>query len=180
MAKKKDRTLQKEAKDEIVKEVLDACLTYIVEDTKLNLQLLMHKTEFYEKKRNDLLQDEPFWFQYAKKNKIRKELDEIEQSLLDCYAKIEEEIAIISKLKNPTLNENKVISFNDLLSLIEERKNPKRVRLNLCNDSAIYEYSAQDHSYILKDDDKDKGIFNTFLNESLTDLQMLENLIEII
>lgn len=180
MTKKNERTLQKEEKDEIVKEVLDACLTYIVEDTKLTLQLLMHKTEFYEKKRNDLLHEEPFWFQYARKNKIRKELVAIEQSLLDCYAKIEEEIAIISKLKNPTFNEKKIISFNDLLTMMEERKNPKRVKLNLCNASAIYEYSVQDHSYVLKDDDKDKTIFYTFLNESLTDLQMLENLIEII
>lgn len=177
---KNKRITNEEEKNEVIMEVLDACTDYLIKDTKLTLQLLMHKVEFYEKRRDDIIRNKPYWFQFIKKSKFEKELEEIGDSIFECYAKIEEELAFINDYKDSDKKYKKTISFNDLLTMIKNRKNPKRVKLNLCNDSAIYEYSIQDHSYVLKDEDKANDVFNIYLNESLTDVEMLENIIEII
>lgn len=179
-SKKNKRIINDEETKEVIKEVLDACTDYLIKDTKLTLQLLMHKVEFYEKRRDDIIRNKPYWFQFIKKSRFEKELEEIGDTIFECYSKIEEELAFINDCKEPNKEYKKTISFNDLLKMIKERKNPKRVKLNLCHDSAIYEYSVQDHSYVLKDDDKPKDVFYTFLTESLTDVEMLENIIEII
>ena len=98
------------------------------------------------------------------------------------YAEVEEEIAIMVRMQDAINSkpDNNLISFNDLLSMIEKRVNPRKVILNLKNKNAIYRYSVDDHSYILLDMDKKDNIFSTYLNETLTDLQMIEKNIEII
>lgn len=176
--KNNERIIDDDEKKEVVQELVDIFSDYLIKDASLSLQLLMHKTNFYEKRREDLLNDKLRWFQFIKKNKIKKDLEKLERGILDSYAKIEEELTILNKFKNPI--NRKMISYKDLLTMIEEERKPKKVKLNLCNDSAIYEYSSTNYSYVLKDKDKNKDIFNTYLNETLTDLQMIENIIEII
>lgn len=73
----------------------------------------------------------------------------------------------------------KRISFLDLLYLIKKNKYPYRVKLFLGNCSANYIFDVDSNCYVLEFS-KDRGyVFNEYLNESLTDKQMIAYNIEI-
>lgn len=73
-----------------------------------------------------------------------------------------------------------MISYYDLLGMLKTDTYPLRVKLYLCNKSAIYFYSADDSCYLLEDRKKQSEIFCFYMNECLTDKQFLDNIIEII
>lgn len=73
----------------------------------------------------------------------------------------------------------KKISFYDLLTLIKENKNPHKVKLCMCKKAAIYVYDLESNCYVLESQDNANHIFYDYLNESLTDKQMLDENIEI-
>lgn len=79
----------------------------------------------------------------------------------------------------------KVVSYYELLSFIDSGFHPMRVQLNLMNQSAIYYFSDDDNSYILEDmsladSPEHTSNFDTYLKDSLTDLQCFEKNITII
>lgn len=159
--------------NELNTKIINLCLWYQIEDSRLTIDLIEHQIKFYELQKEHLLENKPFKFQKKKMKSFEDELNKIDNKIMKFYSEIEEEIAIMEK-------KTKIISFNDLLSLIEKRKNPKKIMLKLCNDYAIYEYSVDDHSYLLSSKEKEGATFNIYLNESLTDLEMIKKNIEII
>lgn len=168
--------------NELNTKIIDLCLWYQIEDSRLTINLIEHQIKFYELQKEHLLENKPFKFQKKKMKFFEDELNKIDNKIMKFYSEIEEELAIMEKMQN-AINvkyETKIISFNDLLSLIEKRKNPKKIMLKLCNDYAIYEYSVDDHSYLLSSKEKEGATFNIYLNESLTDLEMIKKNIEII
>lgn len=72
-----------------------------------------------------------------------------------------------------------MISYYDLLGMLKTDTHPLRVKLYLCNKSAIYHYSKDDSCYLLKDEKKEIETFCFYMNECLTDKQFLDNIIEI-
>lgn len=77
------------------------------------------------------------------------------------------------------IKRKKKISFYDLLTLTKENKNPHRIKLYMCNKKAIYIYDLESNCYVLENQKDINGIFYDYLNESLTDKQMLDENIEI-
>ena len=116
------------------------------------------------------------------RSKYENELNEINDKIVKLYAEVEEEIAIMGRMQGAinSKSDYNLISFNDLLSMIEKEVNLRKIVLNLKNKNAIYRYSDTDHSYILLDMNKKDNIFNTYLNETLTDVEMIKKNIEII
>ena len=168
--------------DSVADRVIDLMLWYQIEDSRLTLELYGHRIKFYELQKEHLIENKPYKFQKKKMLKYENELNEINDKIMKLYTEVEEEIAIMERMQDAINSkpENNIISFNDLLSMIEKKVNPSKVILNLKNKNAIYRYSVDDHSYILLDLDKKDNIFSTYLNETLTDLEMTEKNIEII
>lgn len=168
--------------DSVADRVIDLMLWYQIEDSRLTLELYGHRIKFYELQKEHLIENKPYKFQKKKILKYKNKLNEINDKIMKLYAEVEEEIAIMVRMQDAINSkpDNNLISFNDLLSMIEKRVNPRKVILNLKNKNAIYRYSVDDHSYILLDMDKKDNIFSTYLNETLTDLEMIEKNIEII
>ena len=73
----------------------------------------------------------------------------------------------------------KKISFYNLLNLIKKNKNPYKVKLYLNQKTANYIYDLESNCYVLENQNDANYIFYDFLNETLTDKQMLEDIIEI-
>lgn len=168
--------------DSVADRVIDLMLWYQIEDSRLTLELYGHRIKFYELQKEHLIENKPYKFQKKKMLKYENELNEINDKIMKLYTEVEEEIAIMEKMQYAINRkpDNNLISFNDLLSMIEKKVNPSKVILNLKNKNAVYRYSVDDHSYILLDLDKKDNIFRTYLNETLTDLEMIEKNIEII
>lgn len=168
--------------DSVADRVIDLMLWYQIEDSRLTLELYGHRIKFYELQKEHLIENKPYKFQKKKMLKYENELNEINDKIMKLYTEVEEEIAIMEKMQYAINRkpDNNLISFNDLLSMIEKKVNPSKVILNLKNKNAVYRYSVDDHSYILLDLDKKDNIFSTYLNETLTDLEMIEKNIEII
>ena len=61
-------------------------------------------------------------------------------------------IAIMGRMQGAinSKSDYNLISFNDLLSMIEKEVNLRKIVLNLKNKNAIYRYSDTDHSYSIK------------------------------
>lgn len=168
--------------DSVANRLIDLMLWYQIEDSRLTLELYGHRIKFYELQKEHLIENKPYKFQKKKMLKYENELNEINDKIMKLYTEVEEEIAIMEKMQDAINSkpDNNLISFNDLLSMIEKKVNPSKIILNLKNKNAIYRYSVDDHSYILLDIDKKDNIFSTYLNETLTDLEMIEKNIEII
>ena len=157
-------------------------LWYQIEDSRLTLELYGHRIKFYELQKEHLIENKPYKLQKKKMLKYENELNEINDKIMKLYAEVEEEIAIMERMQaainsKPDYN---LISFNDLLSMIEKKVNPRKIVLNLKNKNAIYRYSDDDHSYILLDMNKKDNIFSTYLNETINDVEMIKKNIEII
>lgn len=73
----------------------------------------------------------------------------------------------------------KKISFYDLLKLLKKNKNPYRIKLTLKQKTTTYIYDIESNCYVLENINNRGYIFNDYLNETLTDKQMLYNNIEI-
>ena len=168
--------------DTVADRVIDLMLWYQIEDSRLTLELYGHRIKFYELQKEHLIENKPYKFQKKKMLKYENELNEINDKIMKLYTEVEEEIAIMEKMQDAINRkpDNNLISFNDLLLMIEKKVNPRKIVLNLKNKNAIYRYSVDDHSYILLDMNKKDNIFSTYLNETLTDLEMIEKNIEII
>lgn len=153
----------------------------ISELMKENSKLMEYMNEIKREKEH-LVENKPYKFQKKKMLKYENELNEINDKIMKLYAEVEEEIAIMERMQDAINNkpDNNLISFNDLLSMIEKKVNPRKIVLNLKNKNAIYRYSDDDHSYILLDMNKKDNIFSTYLNEALTDVEMIKKNIEII
>lgn len=79
----------------------------------------------------------------------------------------------------------KKVSYYELLSFIDSGLIPKRVALTLMGKCANYYFSDDDKSYILEDvsvanTDNNTSSFDTYLKDSLTDIQCFEKNITII
>lgn len=168
--------------DSVADRVIDLMLWYQIEDSRLTLELYGHRIKFYELQKEHLVENKPYKFQKKKMLKYENELNEINDKIVKLYAEVEEEIAIMGRMQGAINNKSdyNLISFNDLLSMIEKEVNLRKIVLNLKNKNAIYRYSDTDHSYILLDMNKKDNIFNTYLNETLTDVEMIKKNIEII
>lgn len=114
--------------------------------------------------------------------KYENELNEINDKIMKLYAEVEEKIAIMERMQDAinSKSDNNLISFNDLLSMIEKKVNPRKIVLNLKNKNAIYRCSDDDHSYILLDMNKKDNIFSTYLNETLTDVEMIKKILRLL
>lgn len=77
------------------------------------------------------------------------------------------------------LYKKKKISFYNLLKMIKQNKNPHRVKLFLKQKSAYYIYDYESKCYVLENKYDLGYIFYEYLNETLTDIQMLDCNIEI-
>lgn len=73
----------------------------------------------------------------------------------------------------------KKISFYDLLKLIKRNKNPYKIKLTLKQKTTTYIYDIESNCYVLENRENRNYIFSDYLNETLTDKQMLYNNIEI-
>lgn len=73
----------------------------------------------------------------------------------------------------------KKISFYDLLKLIKKNKNPYKIKLTLKQKTTTYIYDIESNCYVLENRENRDYIFSDYLNETLTDKQMLYNNIEI-
>lgn len=73
----------------------------------------------------------------------------------------------------------KKISFYDLLKLIKKNKNPYKIKLILKQKTTTYIYDIESNCYVLENRENRNYIFSDYLNETLTDRQMLYNNIEI-
>ncbi len=73
----------------------------------------------------------------------------------------------------------KKISFYDLLKLIKKNKNPYKIKLTLKQKTTTYIYDIESNCYVLENRENRNYIFSDYLNETLTDKQMLYNNIEI-
>ena len=168
--------------DSVADRVIDLMLWYQIEDSRLTLELYGHRIKFYELQKEHLVENKPYKFQKKKMLKYENELNEINDKIVKLYAEFEEEIAIMGRMQGAinSKSDYNLISFNDLLSMIEKEVNLRKIVLNLKNKNAIYRYSDTDHSYILLDMNKKDNIFNTYLNETLTDVEMIKKNIEII
>jgi len=168
--------------DSVADRVIDLMLWYQIEDSRLTLELYGHRIKFYELQKEHLVENKPYKFQKKKMLKYENELNEINDKIVKLYAEVEEEIAIMGRMQGAinSKSDYNLISFNDLLSMIEKEVNLRKIVLNLKNKNAIYRYSDTDHSYILLDMNKKDNIFNTYLNETLTDVEMIKKNIEII
>ena len=168
--------------DSVADRVIDLMLWYQIEDSRLTLELYRHRIKFYELQKEHLVENKPYKFQKKKMLKYENELNEINDKIVKLYAEVEEEIAIMGRMQGAinSKSDYNLISFNDLLSMIEKEVNLRKIVLNLKNKNAIYRYSDTDHSYILLDMNKKDNIFNTYLNETLTDVEMIKKNIEII
>lgn len=157
-------------------------LWYQIEDSRLTLELYGHRIKFYELQKEHLVENKPYKFQKKKMLKYENELNEINDKIMKLYAEVGEEIAIMERIQDAinSKSDNNLISFNDLLSMIEKKVNPRKIVLNLKNKNAIYRCSDDNHSYILLDMNKKDNIFSTYLNETLTDVEMIKKNIEII
>ncbi len=88
-------------------------------------------------------------------------------------------------IKKVRAKDFKVVSYYELLSYIDSGFHPMRVKLTLMGQSAMYCYSDEDNSYILEDmsmarTNTHTSNFDTYLKDSLTDMECLEKNITII
>ncbi len=73
----------------------------------------------------------------------------------------------------------KKISFYDLLKLIKRNRNPYKIKLTLKQKTTTYIFDIESNCYVLENRYNRDYIFSDYLNETLTDKQMLYNNIEI-
>lgn len=73
----------------------------------------------------------------------------------------------------------KKISFYDLLKLIKKNRNPYKIKLTLKQKTTTYIFDIESNCYVLENRYNRDYIFSDYLNETLTDKQMLYNNIEI-
>ena len=121
-------------------------LLYQIEDSRLTLELYGHRIKFYELQKEHLIENKPYKFQKKKMLKYENELNEINDKIMKLYTEVEEEIAIMEKMQDainskPDYN---LISFNDLLSMIEKKVNPRKIVLNLKNKNEIGRASCRE------------------------------------
>ncbi len=73
-----------------------------------------------------------------------------------------------------------MISYYDLLGMLKTNSHPSKVKLYLCNKSALYVYDNENNCYLLKDLRKENiNSFRFYMNECLTDKQFFDNIIKI-
>ena len=73
----------------------------------------------------------------------------------------------------------KKISFYDLLKLIKKNRNPYKIKLTLKQKTTTYIFDIESNCYVLENTNDKNYIFSDYLNETLTDRQMLYDNIEI-
>lgn len=130
--------------------------------------------------------------------------DETNDILLECIGKLEKiyykdyishvdvkEVDIVERLvyddgvRKVKASDFKKVSYYELLSFMDSGLIPKRVALTLMGKCANYYFSDEDKSYILEDvsvanTDNNTSSFDTYLKDSLTDIQCFEKNITII
>lgn len=73
----------------------------------------------------------------------------------------------------------KKISFYDLLKLMKKNKHPYKIKLTLQKKTTTYIFDFESNCYVLENNNDKNYIFSDYLNETLTDRQMLYDNIEI-
>lgn len=138
-------------------------------------------------------------------NYYRWDLDDKTNDILfECISKLEKiyykdyisnvdvkEVDIVERLvyddgvRKVKASDFKKVSYYELLSFMDSGLIPKRVALTLMGKCANYYFSDDDKSYILEDvsvanTDNNTSSFDTYLKDSLTDIQCFEKNITII
>ena len=91
-----------ELEDKVVKLQLLNC----IENSKLYIESLNIKIDFYDKQIYFLKLNKPLWFQRKKIKEYNNLLHSYEQKIIDYYKKINDELNIILKLYNDINDKN--------------------------------------------------------------------------
>ena len=170
--------------------LLDLFMYNEIEESKMFINIISKEIDFKTQMRNQLLCNKPFKFQKKKTEQYNKELEKIEDEILQCYKNIELELKEISKLQNSisnndtkTLNnivkKNSKISFYDLLTLIKDKKHPNKIILEMCNKKETYIFDGE-ANYVLENEKSKNEVFEYYLSDSISDFSKLDKNITII
>lgn len=170
--------------------LLDLFMYNEIEESKMFINIISKEIDFKTQMRNQLLCNKPFKFQKKKTEQYNKELEKLEDEILQCYKSIELELKEISKLQNSISNsdsktldnvvkKNSKISFYDLLALIKDKKHPNKIILEMCNKEETYIFDGE-ANYILEDDKAQNDTFEYYLSDCISDFSKLEKNITIL
>lgn len=170
--------------------LLDLFMYNEIEESKMFINIISKEIDFKTQMRNQLLCNKPFKFQKKKTEQYNKELEKLEDEILQCYKNIELELKEISKLQNSisskdseTINnivkKNSKISFYDLLTLIKDKKHPNKIILEMCNKKETYIFDGE-ANYVLENEKSKNEVFEYYLSDSISDFSKLDKNITII
>lgn len=84
---------------EIVDKIIDLCLWYQIEDSHRWLDIINVQIESCRMQLSFLEDNKPFWFQKKKLEEHNKNIEALENKIVDHYKELEEEVEIIQKMK---------------------------------------------------------------------------------
>ena len=121
------------------------------------------------------------------KNKVKKEIEEIDEKISNQYNKIKEEVGMLNKLKTAIISkENKVellsddvFSYYDLLTFLKNGIIFKKVSVHKFGADITYIYDNEGN-YVLENKDDESPQFATYLSENSSDNTKFERNITVI
>lgn len=85
--------------EKLAEKIVDLCLLHQLNSSNYTIRLIRHQINFYELQISHLVDSKPFWFQKKKLKAHYEEIEKLENNIIDCCKKIEEEQDSVSKIK---------------------------------------------------------------------------------
>ena len=164
---------------ELVEKIIDLCLYYQIEDSHRWLKMINLQIEYCNLQIEFLLDNKPFWFQKKKLEAHNKQIEELENKIVDYYKQIEEEVEMIIKMQQSLNKEGSIINYNKLIELLSNNVAPYEVELNLGNKCKNYILSEEGY-YVLKNKKSQDEMFSYWLRDCLLDNENDKKCIKIV
>lgn len=177
-----------EVKDEdLITKVLNLCIFHQIEDSNGWIRILESQLEIFKEYRKQLLEQLDDCIFKSQKNKVRMEIEEIDEKISNQYTKIKEEVSMLNKLKTAIINgENKVelvsddiFSYYDLLTFLKNGIIFKKVNVHNFEKDVTYIYDNEGN-YVLENKDDESLQFAMYLSENSNDNTKFERNITVI
>ena len=143
--------------------------------------------EIFKEYRKQLLEQLDDCIFKSQKNKVKMEIEEIDEKISNQYTKIKEEVSMLNKLKTAIINgENKVelvsddiFSYYDLLTFLKNGIIFKKVNVHNFEKDVTYIYDNEGN-YVLENKDDESLQFAMYLSENSNDNTKFERNITVI
>lgn len=189
MKKKEEmkRDVNKLQDDDLIEKVINLCIWHQIEDSNGWIRILESQLEIFKEYRKQLLEQLDDCIFKSQKNKVKKEIEEIDGKILNQYNKIKEEVGMLNKLKTAIISkENKVellsddvFSYYDLLTFLKNGIIFKKISVHKFGVDITYIYDNEGN-YVLENTDDESPQFATYLSENSSDNTKFERNITVI